>query len=191
MYVVHPHRMIYLANPRTGSMTLRRFLTDPENFRPDEVEIVSDGKSPGTNHMWGEHHGIDEKVLSLYIDRGYKAVCVMRNPWDHAVSWWQLHKDKHTFEEFITNFDDIVLYTLPEEQPHLVQLMLLYCNTMVDFSEFVSYFESIFRKSIGWMHNSDRKGSYRDLYTPELKAIIDNRYSMDIEACRPHYNFKF
>lgn len=179
MYVIHPHKMVYLANVRTGSSTLRRFLTDPANFKAGEIEIVSSG-APGKKHIWGEHHGVDVKVLEQYKD--YQCVCVMRNPWDHLVSWWQLHKTKHTFEEFVKDFDNIVFYTLPEEQPHLVQLMLLYCNTMVDFDKFVPYFEAAFNTTLEWAHNSHRTGHYRDFYTPELQEIVANRYSIDIET---------
>lgn len=188
MYIIHPHKMVYLANVRTGSSTLRRFLTDPENFKPGEVEIVSTG-APGQAHIWGEHHGLDESLLRQYDNRGYKITGVIRNPWDHVASWWHLgdFKRDHTLEDFIANLDEIVFYTLPERFPHTGQVLIHWIEHLVEFEGFVHHFESIFQGRLGWSHNSHREGHYRDLFSKKAQKKVARRYAVDIE--RGNYEF--
>ena len=193
MYLVHPAKMVYLANPRTGSSLLRRCLLDKELWKPGEVEEVADGKSPGDHHLWGVHHGIDQKIINRYAHklcqqpRGYDIVAVVRNPWDHIVSWWHLHKKEHTFDEFINNFDDIVLYTLPEEFPNTVQILLHWADLLIEFEDFPKFFSKRFNKTIGWAHNSNRTESYQPLFTPQMRDKVAERYATEIEI----YNYKF
>jgi len=80
MYILSSPRLIFLANLRTASQSIVRWLG--ENF-----EVRQSNSFPTYPLMYGEHHGVDLREMEHLIDRRrYEVFSVVRNHWDWVVS---------------------------------------------------------------------------------------------------------
>ena len=143
MYVIHPKKLIYLANPKTGSTSFGMYwLRERFNFADHEgrhsngaeLQVCSASEF---DPRWGNHHGMDLKYFEQLKAQGYTSFTVIRNPWDHMVSWYHgSGRSNIDFRHFVHHFDEIVHYTWPEKYPGNMQIL-------TEFSDRVARFENL------------------------------------------------
>ena len=84
MRISHRHRLVFLANPRTGSTTVREVL-DPFSDVRGIRRVDTTPEFPFENHITAA------ELKAVFEARGwdwegYFKFCVVRNPWDRIVS---------------------------------------------------------------------------------------------------------
>lgn len=84
MRISHSHKYIFLANPRSGSTTVRKILDDYSDIKSVHKSEITD-EFPFYNHISAL------ELKSIFDKRGwhwdrYKRFCVIRNPYDRVVS---------------------------------------------------------------------------------------------------------
>jgi hypothetical protein len=90
MYVIHSRKLIYFAQPRTATVSVREWLRENEGIEKIRPYPMW---PPG----WGGHHTIDLPELKGFRERGYKTMCCVRNHWDWLVSIY--HWDKSNLKD--------------------------------------------------------------------------------------------
>lgn len=94
MRISHKHRLVFLANPRTGSMTVRNILNGHSDIKSIKISEADEG-SPF-------YHHISAAELARIFERqewewsGYRRFCVVRNPFDRVVSLYHHHQKRIT-----------------------------------------------------------------------------------------------
>ncbi len=89
MRISHTHKFVFLANPRTGSTTVRRVL-DPFS------DIASVHITKCTSAFPFYHHISAKELEHIFCEKGwdwdgYFKFCVVRNPYDRVVSLYHHH----------------------------------------------------------------------------------------------------
>lgn len=91
MRISHRHRFVFLANPRTGSTTVRKILDDYSDIKSVHVSQVDD-----VNPFY---HHISAAELKIIFEKKrwpweeYRKFCMVRNPFDRVVSLYFLHQE--------------------------------------------------------------------------------------------------
>jgi hypothetical protein len=178
MYVINPKKLIYLANPKTGSTSFGQYwLKKRFNFGGQEgvgipttqLIVTCDGFP---HPQWGNHHGMDKQFYDQLLSRGYTAFTVIRNPYDHCVSWYHNSgRANCTFDHFIRNFDEIVSpYTLPNAQPGNPQVLTKWAQKFARFENLEEDLSEIMGEKVELGHynqSQNRKPHYREYYESE------------------------
>jgi len=197
VYVIHPKKLIYLANPKTGSTSFGLYwLRERFNFAGTEGTNVPQGQLVVTSDQfptwrWGNHHGMDKQYFDQLKTRGYTSFTVIRNPWDHAVSWYHgSGRANVDFDHFLKNFDEIVHYTLPDSQPGNPQVLTKWADKVAHFENLESDLSEIMgeKVSLGRYNESRNRKSYQEYYNEETKQLVAHLYRQFLLDF-PYYEF--
>jgi len=91
MRISHQRRFVFLANPRTGSTTVRKILDDYSDVKSVHITETSD-EFPFYDHISAsELKAIFEKKGWEWAE--YRKFCMVRNPFDRVVSLYHLHQE--------------------------------------------------------------------------------------------------
>ena len=103
MYVIPSRKLLYLAQPKTGSTSIGSYIRD--EMRGQMVHVDVTPASREKLHHWAPHHAADPDDVERYKREGYTAFTFVRNPWDYAVSWYHHRKGNRDpfppFKEFL------------------------------------------------------------------------------------------
>lgn len=91
MRISHQHRFVFLANPRTGSTTVRKILDDYSDVRSVHITEKSED-FPFYDHISAA------ELKAIFEAKGwewtrYRKFCMVRNPFDRVVSLYHLHQE--------------------------------------------------------------------------------------------------
>lgn len=192
MYLIPSLKLIYLAQPRTGSTSLAGWLN-----RNGLSEMVN-GR-PSFPPSWGDHHGIDPVILKEKRDAEWKAFTFVRNHWDYAVSFYFEHHRRGdiTFENFLTGeFPEMAWHTVVPRfgwewntKGSLFWLLPRCADYVLKYEGFPANLVPFFGEEILQLENvnpSPRK-CYEAYYTDATRAWVQRRYWREIEQY--HYTY--
>lgn len=145
-------------------------------------------------HMpaWRVRTYCGEEIWNSYFKFSFE-----RNPWDRQVSWYHYKTkskaaaDKPSFDAFnrdkrrawVENWE---LYTAQDQI--ILDFVGRYESLDADFDEVLGRIGLTGQVSLPKANVSkDRKGSYRDYYTPESRALVAEWYRPEIE----HFSYEF
>lgn len=174
MYVCPDIKVIYLAQPRTGSRSIRAFL-----YRHTTVV-----------HK-GNHHYMNEKEVLKGIDAGYKVVTAVRNHFDIIVSWYYHNrnwfgrpKGEETFANYVRDFTKHKnnTYVIPHRMYYKYQPVATHVikfeNLWTEFSE-ATGMRIVNRQRIH--SGKSERGPYREYYDEETRAFVEDYYRDEME----------
>jgi len=195
MYLIPSKKLIYLAQPRTGSTSLSGWL-----IRNDLAEQVHGSSWP---KPWGDHHGVDWVIMQEKKERGWKVITHVRNHWDYAVSFYYEHHSRGdiTFERFLTDeFPDMtwhradhdhmpggmpkwesrgkLFWFLPEMADHVLRFEDFPANLVPFLGEEILELENV---------NPSPRKCYQSYYTDATRAWVERRYWREIKE----YNYTY
>jgi Sulfotransferase family len=190
-------RLLFIHVPKTGGMSMRGALKKACG----DLEDV-----PQYRHVPLEKVLADRPHYTDYFIAGF-----VRNPWDRLVSWWAMidaaeaRPDDHPHKEFlnrplwqyVAQFDDFESFVrdIRNAPERFRRPQLVYLTTGSREADFIGRTEEMQRdqarlfERIGappvplphW-NKSPRPASYREFYTDETAAIVDEQFRIDIEA---------
>jgi hypothetical protein len=142
---------------------------------------------------------------------GYYSFGFVRNPWDRLVSWWGMYQDlprslfaypfwryvlqrSHSFEEFLLICTDAVPTANTTESAVRPQWHYFADEQGKQIVDFIGRFENLQQDldivatqcglplgPPGLFNTARIKRDYREFYTPVLRDLIAERFSVDIE----------
>jgi Sulfotransferase family len=195
--VSHSRRLLFIHVPKTGGMSMRGALKKV----CDDLEDVSQYR-----------HVPLEKVLRARPElTDYFIAGFVRNPWDRFVSWWAMidaaskrppdhpHHEflKRPLWQYVAQFDDFCSFIrdIPNAPERFQRPQLTYLKTVSREADFIGRTEEMERdearllERVGappaplphW-NKSPRPASYREFFTEETAAIVEDHFRIDIEA---------
>lgn len=188
MRLSYKYKFIFIAIPKTGSFTIRDYLTPYS----DIALFATSGDNVHINI-----HEIRDKYFKNKKTEftNYYKFAFVRNPWDQQVSRYHYHMQgpfgdrvpKRTFKEHILN------NTWPINQSNWLTINKKYCvdhigkfeNLQQDFNMVCDKI-GIPQQQLPHKNKSDHK-HYTEYYDDETIDIVAKRYAQDIE----HFGYEF
>ena len=121
MRISHKYRFVFLANPRTGSTTVRSILDHYSDIKSVHITQISE--------RFPFYHYISaQEFKAIFEERGwdwskYKKFCVIRNPYDRIVSLYhhgqqmKLKKSSHSPKAQLRFLKERVQYLVDSKKP--------------------------------------------------------------------------
>ena len=196
MRISHSHKFIFLANPRTGSTSVRSVLNNYSDIK--SVHITETTKS------FPFYHHISARELKNIFEKrcwdwdGYRKFCIVRNPYDRVVSLYHHHlslrrRDKRMIKSLVKkfialvtpepSFEEYVMKINPEDRlptslesflcdkegNFLVKDILMFEKLSSDLPEYLKGLGiSITSKDIPHLNFSNSRREYRKYYNEDL-----------------------
>lgn len=184
MWIIPERKVIYLAQPRTGSRALSQWI---QRTFPKSEQVASMPVFP--EPVWGEHHGLDIPLLKQLKAEGWRSFTMVRNHWDYIVSWYYLDGTGHMkWEDYIPHFMDKSPWIRGREcfwcLPH-------YADKVFKYERYEQAVRAMFPQDytqVARVQPSPRdRPHYRDYYTPITKKLVEAQYGEEIEK----YGYSF
>jgi len=155
MYLHRDSRLIYLANPRTGSTATATALM---GIGFEKV---------------GRHHE------AVKVGKGWVSFGVVRNHWDAALSWVLAHNYPMTVESLRKALDNEYVSENKMWGYHSPDFLLRYEKLEQELNDFLFAPVKLPRENV----STNRKGRhYREFYDAETRCYIWDRFKDEIEA---------
>ena len=211
--VSHKYKCIFVQVPKTGSTSIRAILGKAISPHLNLWEI----KTLMERYWLVRGGRKDRVLESLYLtlpkkrrlERGreqfnnYFKFGFVRNPWDRVVSLYERQealelRNKMSFEEFV----DWIQYssaTCVHSSPHRYQLDWFVDPNGKVLADFIGRFERLeqdwrivanklgIKRSLPHSRPNLRERHYREYYNNKTRAIIEDRFRVDIE----HFDYRF
>ena len=194
MYLIPSKKLIYLAQPRTGSTSLSGWL-----IRNGLAERVQ----PSWPLPWGDHHGINYTILQEKKAKGWKSLTFVRNHWDYAVSFYFEHRRdrKVSFEHFLKKEFPALTWHVPQHtglprgmerwntHGKLFWLLPQHATYTFRFEEFPANLVPLFGDEILELENVNpsQRDCYQAYYTDATRAWVERQYWREIQK----YNYQY
>lgn len=127
MWIVDNNKLFFMRVPKTGSHTIYQTFRDGRGFK-------------GMHGKMGDIYRSDKNLYDKIVN-SYKKYCIIRNPWDHAVSRYFHDIDVKRFGKrqlkkynLYTSFDDYVLNNLYEPQQNTT-----FCDDKIVIDEWIRF----------------------------------------------------
>jgi hypothetical protein len=195
------HRCIFVHIPRCGGTTVESILWPGERDEADlwmgfVSEYHNKYQTGGLQHLLASQ--IRQEIGAGRFASYFK-FSVVRNPFDRAISQFSYMKRRKDLRAFIgmsqsTSFSKYL--TLIRRKRHVQwepQCSFIYDNNGAPLTDFVGRFETLAsdvrtvcaRLGVEFdalpHHNASDRGPYRNYYTPESRAQIEDMYGDDLD----------
>lgn len=130
MRISHRYKFVFLAFPRTASTSVRRLL-DPFS------DVASVHKAQTTPDFPFYHHITADELKTIFDQRGwdwfaYQRFCVVRNPYDRAVSLFRHRTEKDAAGHARPNLFSSMMNVLYKKTPRRLAFPLFVCAIRSD-----------------------------------------------------------
>mgnify|MGYP006274252899 CR=1 FL=1 len=205
--ISHRHRCIFVEIPKTGSTSVRAVIgksAEPHldicELRREMTRRLRHTETGGRliNAAYGLTPEAWRRRRAERAFHDYFKFAFVRNPWDRVVSLYHRQEGERVRDEM--SFDDFartIRYssaTSPQGSPHVNQLDYLVDPSGHRLVDFVGRFERLdedwatvaerlgLPPALPHKRKTDRDKPYTDYYTDETRAIIAERFAVDVEA---------
>jgi hypothetical protein len=210
MRISHTHKFIFLANPRTGSTTVRNLLDNYSDIKSVPISQTSES-------FPFYHHISAAELKSVFVSRGwdwdrYWKFCFVRNPYDRVVSLYH-HKLKMrkrlqvtslkslrtrisyminktpTFHDYVINIDprkrlptSLDNFLFDEQGTCLVEDVLMFERLHEDLPGFLDSLDiPVSANDIPHLNTSSNRKEYRAYYDEECRERVYDLYRYEFE----------
>jgi sulfur relay (sulfurtransferase) DsrC/TusE family protein len=201
--IFHKHKAIFIHIPKAGGTSIERLLWPDEKSRTAEdlwmgfvKPFYNKYQTGGLQHLLAKQI---KKEVGIDIFNNYYKFCIVRNPWDKAVSQFSYMTKRKDLREFIGMKEGVQLeqyLNLINKKEHVqwkkqVDFVLddngenlsddVYKLENIDHA--LNYFSSRFNTSIEKIphHNKGNRKPYSEYYTAETREIVSEMYKDDIQ----------
>lgn len=211
--VSHKYRFIYIKNLKVAGTSVETYfgqycippdekynISEKTNEYINDYGIIGARTLKQSNYTEWYNHITASKIKELLkpnIFNNYMKFCIVRNPWDVAVSKYYWRKTKKTFYNYIidldkTNFKGFKknwdIYTI-ENKP-ICDFYIKFENLHNDINSLclqLGISDFSIDKLPNYKSNIRPKDNYRDYYNTQTKNIIYKHFQSEIE----YFNYIF
>ena len=185
-------QIIFIHIPKTAGYTISRCL--------DDINVLKDG--------YGFNQEIARNIIKIDdLQNNFTIIAVVRNPYDRLWSIYEFYRKKRedieyniTFENFILNFEKDYYLKKPQFNTCFDYLtdvngkllatdILKFENLQIDYNNFCKKYQII--NNLVERNKNDFKNldiEYEDLYTEEMKKIVEKIFHKDFELFNYSYD---
>lgn len=198
MRISHKHQFVFLANPRTGSTTLRNLLDPYSDIRSVHISEITE--------TFPFYHHISAQELKIVFDLrdwdwdAYRRFAVVRNPYDRVVSLFHHHRWRiehnnagvrpvASFSEFVDRLSLQRRLTAPLEAFICDAKGRELVSDVFRFEELQRWMPEYFGRlgvsldttDIPVLNASKQRQDYREYYNDETRNKVGAFYAYEIE----------
>lgn len=201
--------LLFYRIPKNASTSMMDHLGSFNLIKKNQEKFIALADKKVYRNFFDPTHAKPDEALRVFRNElsNYFSFCIVRNPWDRAVSMYHFalkynimelygFKNDLTFEEFCNHLQDNkddysiiathkqVEWTRGRFPPKVI---LRFENLQEEFRDMLQEY-NIRHISPDIPHkNSTKHSHYKDYYTPETKKIISNVFEDDVDTFKYIY----
>ena len=183
MYIHPDRRLVYLAHPKTASMSVAKSLATygfvRAASRPDLEPTLCQSPTISAHH----------RPLAKHPGNGWRVFTTVRNHFDAWASWWSFRSAK-TKQDFDPSFIESMVETSPEYWPvpnRMWALHTAYADFVLRFERQEEDLRELLRERdlvLGYENVSEKRAgrSYQSLISLRLRSFIESKYGLEMDG---------